>query len=130
MKRDLSEFAKFVRKLRIDNDEYLSDMATKLGVTSNYLSSVEIGSKQIPKKWYDILVKVYNLNDEMKEDLKRAIIVSQPDIKIDLTKRFKQDKELIYKFVDRFDFLNDDDKNIINDIISKYQNSTILDIIK
>lgn len=130
MKRDLSEFAKFVRKLRIDNGEYLSDMATKLGVTSNYLSSVEIGSKQIPKKWYDILVKVYNLNDEMKEDLKRAIIVSQPDIKIDLTKRFKQDKELIYKFVDRFDFLNDNDKNIINDIISKYQNSTILDIIK
>lgn len=130
MKRDLSEFAKFVRKLRIDNDEYLSDMAAKLGVTISYLSSVEVGSKQIPKKWYDIIVKSYNLNDEMKAELKRAIIVSQPDIKIDLTKRFKQDKELIYKFVDRFDFLNDDDKNIINDIISKYQNSTILDIIK
>ena len=41
----LSEFGKFSRKLRIDRDELLIDMAKKLGVKPAFLSAVEFGNK-------------------------------------------------------------------------------------
>ena len=37
----LTSFGKTLRKLRIDNEELLKDMALKLGVTLAYLSAVE-----------------------------------------------------------------------------------------
>ena len=40
-----TNFGKFCRKLRIDNDELLYDMAAKLGVSSAFLSKVENGKK-------------------------------------------------------------------------------------
>ena len=41
----VTEFGKFSRKLRIENDELLRDMANKLGVTASYLSAEEIYQK-------------------------------------------------------------------------------------
>ena len=45
----VNNFGKFCRKLRIDNDELLYDMAKKLGVSSAFLSKVENGKKKPPK---------------------------------------------------------------------------------
>lgn len=39
---------KYLKKLRIDNDENMSDIATKLDVSSSFLSAVETGKKKIP----------------------------------------------------------------------------------
>ena len=41
----ITPFGKYLRKLRIDHDEKLKDMAAKLGVTGSYLSAVEIGKR-------------------------------------------------------------------------------------
>ena len=59
----VTEFGKFSRKLRIENDELLRDMANKLGVTASYLSAVEIGKRNIPKKWEHIIVNAYQLDN-------------------------------------------------------------------
>ena len=37
---------KFLRKLRIDHDEYLKDMAQKLNISISYLSAIENGVKK------------------------------------------------------------------------------------
>lgn len=129
MMKRLSDFAKFLRKLRIDNGEYSYSMAERLGVTGAYLSSVEVGTSPIPTKWYDLIVEKYNLNDDMKAELNRVMILSQSKLNVDISKRHKDDKELIYKFINKFDFLSSDDKNIINDILSKYDNENIRNII-
>ena len=47
----LSEFGKFCRKLRMEKNELLIDMAQKLEVKSSFLSAVEVGKKSIPEKW-------------------------------------------------------------------------------
>lgn len=44
----LTEVGKFLRKVRIDHDEILKDMATKLGVSVSFLSVVENERKNIP----------------------------------------------------------------------------------
>ena len=44
----LTMLGKFLRKLRIDRNELLKDMAGKLDVTVSFLSSVENGKKKMP----------------------------------------------------------------------------------
>jgi len=45
----ITEYGKFLRKLRIDQGQILKTMAEKLGVSSAFLSAVENGKKKIPK---------------------------------------------------------------------------------
>ena len=44
--KKISEFAIFCRKLRLDNNQILKDMADVLGVSSSYLSAVENGKRK------------------------------------------------------------------------------------
>ena len=44
----ITNFGKFLRKLRIDNNEFLKDMAARLGVTVAYLSAIEHGKRDVP----------------------------------------------------------------------------------
>jgi transcriptional regulator with XRE-family HTH domain len=69
----LTEFGKFTRKLRVDNDELLKYMADKLGVSSSYLSSVETGKRKTPVEWVDKISQLYNLDEHMKSKLKNLI---------------------------------------------------------
>ncbi|MBZ0719743.1 helix-turn-helix domain-containing protein, partial [Clostridioides difficile] len=64
MKLDITPFGEMLRKIRTDNDEKLKDMSEKLNVTLSHLSAVETGKRSIPKKWLDILIKEYNLNED------------------------------------------------------------------
>ena len=52
----LTDFGKELRKIRIDNNEFLKDMANKLGVTVSYLSAVENGKRDIPDEWLDKII--------------------------------------------------------------------------
>ena len=65
----LTEFGKFLRKLRIDNEELLKDMSVKLNVTPSFLSMVETGRRSIPKKREEEIEKIYSLNLKQKEEL-------------------------------------------------------------
>ena len=65
----LTEFGKFLRKLRVDNGELLKDMAIKLNVTPSFLSMVETGRRNIPKKLEEEIKETYSLNLKQKEEL-------------------------------------------------------------
>lgn len=69
----LSDFAVFCRKLRIDNNQILKEMADALDVSSSYLSAVENGKRNIPSDWYEKISNIYKLSDEKKDELFTAI---------------------------------------------------------
>ena len=69
----LSDFAMFCRKLRIENNQILKEMADSLEVSSSYLSAVENGKRNIPSDWYEKISSIYHLNDEKKNELFTAI---------------------------------------------------------
>lgn len=68
----ITEYGKFLRKLRIDQGQILKTMAEKLGVSSAFLSAVENGKKKIPKTWEEKLVKEYKLDGEQLAELRRS----------------------------------------------------------
>ncbi|WP_243015114.1 helix-turn-helix domain-containing protein, partial [Brevibacillus borstelensis] len=80
----VTPFGKFCRKLRIDKEELLKDMADKLGVTSSYLSAVENGKRSIPQSWLHGISQIYELCDNQISELQNAIESSQTVLKFDL----------------------------------------------
>ena len=52
----LTEFGKFLRKIRIDRQELLRDMAGTLGVSVAYLSAVENGKRNVPVSWINKII--------------------------------------------------------------------------
>lgn len=59
----LTEFGKQLRKVRIDNDERMIDMASKLKVSAAFLSAIETGRKPVPPRLIDALQRIYRLSN-------------------------------------------------------------------
>ena len=73
----VNNFGKFCRKLRIDKGELLYDMATKLEVSSAFLSKVENGKKKPPKEWREILIREYELDSDKIKELDQCMYEAQ-----------------------------------------------------
>lgn len=102
----ITEYGKFLRKLRIDQGQILKTMAEKLGVSSAFLSAVENGKKKIPKTWEEKLVKEYKLDEEQLAELRRSQQDSQQLIEINLAMLTDAQKDTAFAFarsLERFD---------------------------
>ena len=80
----LSPFGKLVRKIRVDNDETMCTMAKKLKTNTNYLCIIEHGQYSVPEGMIPALVKLYNLDQEMRDKLVDAASIQQKLSKIHL----------------------------------------------
>jgi len=103
----LTEFGRHLRKLRIDCDEYLKDMADKLGVTSSYLSAVETGKRNIPCGWVEKICQLYSLDMLYQEDLQDAAIKSARTATMDLSNATPKRKEAALLFARTFEEVDD-----------------------
>jgi transcriptional regulator with XRE-family HTH domain len=80
----LTSLGKFLRKIRIDNDEYLKDMADRLQVTVSFLSAVENGKKKMPSTWNRKICSLYKLNEKQIQEFTRAIAESEEKIELNI----------------------------------------------
>ena len=92
----LTEIGKELRKIRIDNDENIKAMASKLGMSIAYLSSIESGNRTIPSDLVENVVKEYNLDRNKEEVLRNAEINSSKKISIDLSNATSDRKQLVF----------------------------------
>lgn len=67
-----TEFGKELRKIRIDHDERLIDMARRIEKSSAFISSVEVGKKSPPAGFEKVIARLYRLGDEAAERLSQA----------------------------------------------------------
>lgn len=91
----VTEFGKFLRILRVSRDESAKQMAEKLGVSASYLSAVELGKRDIPNSWEDIINEKYMLNENNQLKLRKAISDTISSVKLDLSTTDEKKKELI-----------------------------------
>ncbi len=79
-----TEFGKALRHIRLDNFENMKDMAQKLNVSTSFLSAVEVGKKNIPAKWIDEITRIYNLDENSKNELQNAYDITQQKVSLSL----------------------------------------------
>lgn len=113
----LTNFGKALRKLRIDNDELLKDMASKLGVTVSYLSAVENGKRDVPSAWLDLLRENYDLSYEEYVQFQNLAYENQNIIKVPVSNNVEKNAAL--SFARCFKDLDDNDLKSIMDILEK-----------
>ncbi|MCT9386114.1 helix-turn-helix domain-containing protein, partial [Acinetobacter baumannii] len=68
----LTDFGKTLRKLRIDHDVNLKNMADSLGVTSAFLSGIETGRKAISPGLINKVSEILNLSEDESTELNAA----------------------------------------------------------
>ena len=105
----LTEFGKALRKIRIDRQQLLRDMADKLGVSSAYLSAVETGKRRKPQDWVSKIASIYSLSCEEQADLQSAADNSVFDVTISLVNASEQKRNAVLSFARALDGLNDED---------------------
>ena len=123
----MNEFGKFTRKLRIDRGELLKDMSCKLIVSPAYLSAVEIGKRNIPQDWIDILYKAYLLTTKQINELKQAYAQSCNEIKLNMKGATNEQKNLAIEFMEGFARLDEKDIHELSKILAKSTRRNIND---
>lgn len=71
--KKLTPIGKFLRHLRTDRDEQLSEMAEKLGISKSFLSTVEHGTRPAPQKMINLLATKYELSEHERVELAEAV---------------------------------------------------------
>lgn len=94
----LTDFGKTCRKLRIDNNELLLDMANYLGVSAAFLSKVENGKAKPPANWKEKIVARYHLTDAMYAELCNSIDKARSVRTIKIPNIQEDDSELMLAF--------------------------------
>lgn len=80
-----TDIAKFLRKIRIDSDESLGDMADKIGLSAAYLSAIENNKRTAPEDMKENLYKAYSLSEEQKLEFARLVAESRKKVEIGLS---------------------------------------------
>lgn len=114
----LTEFGKFVRKLRIDKGVVLGEMAKSIEVSSAYLSAVENGNKNITEQLIKKIVFYFSLNEVIENELRSAAKNSAPSIKLDLRGVAEDERVLVSAFARQVSDLSADQKRSIFDILN------------
>lgn len=97
-KKPATSLAKFLRILRIQNDEVLGDMADHLGIMPSYLSSIEKNRRPLTPALQQKLIQYYNLNENQQKHLENCVAEAAKSVEVNLEK--VKDEELFPEYVD------------------------------
>lgn len=115
----VTALGKFLRKLRVDNEELMKNMADNLGISSSMLSAIENGKRNPPAGFAGRVEKAYQLASDQVESLLEAMSLTQDEVRISLTGRTEADANLAFSFARRFDDLDDASKEDIMKILKR-----------
>jgi transcriptional regulator with XRE-family HTH domain len=114
-----TEVGKMLRKIRIDSGEVLRDMAGKLGVSSSYLSAVEVGTRKMPQEWLSKINEHYQLNEDKFKELQDAFCNVQVSVSIDLADVGNAKRKAAIVFARTFDDIDDETAKDIIQMLRK-----------
>lgn len=100
---------KFLRKVRIDRDQVLYNMAEELEVSSAQLSAIELGKRSIAEKLKQRLITLYSQFASGEEEVARLVDVSQPTYKENLADTSEIKRELFISFARSYKDLSEEE---------------------
>lgn len=115
----LTAFGKALRKIRIDRNLLLKDMADGLGCSSPFLSAIESGTKRIPDDMIERISQVYKLTEEEVQSLEVGKVQSMKEVVMSLKDFCAQDRELAMAFARNFGALQEDQKEKLRAILKE-----------
>ena len=118
----MNELGMFLRKLRIDRNEVLYDMAQRLGVSPAFLSAVENDHRTAPLSWIDTLAAQYDLSPQQKKELSSLIYDSIKQVRLDVSNASEPKRNCALTFARTFDDIPDEEIQEFLDLLNKRMN--------
>lgn len=115
----MTEIVKVLKEIRFDNQELLKDMATRLKVSSAFLSAVETGKKKAPSDFVQRISKEYQLSQKKEIALREAVDMSAKEIKLNLKTTTLEQHKAAVSFAKVLNELTDDDISKIMKVFAK-----------
>lgn len=115
-----TSLGRFLKKLRLENEEHLYDMAVKLKVSSAFLSKVENGKSKPPTKWESIIENEYKLTDDQKVDLCRCIQEARNNTTINVKELSIEDRDLVRKLAGKLNAMDVEHKNKFKEFLDSF----------
>ena len=81
----VNELGKELAIIRIKTGDSLRTMASKLGISAAYLSSIENGKRNVPDEFDKLIFGAYSLNEREMKIIKDSIYNSKEKHTVDLT---------------------------------------------
>ena len=107
-----TRFGEFTKQLRVENHEFMMDMAEKLNVSKSFLSQVENGIRKPPKDWKDKIQDKYTLNKMQLKELRESMFVTLNKECIDISSYEEYIRDVIFKMIIKIE----DDKSIVEQL--------------
>lgn len=123
----VTEFGKFLRKMRIDCAEVLGGMAERLGVSPAYLSAIENGMRDIPNSFVEKVVAEYQLDEERAKKLAEAEAQTKGAVDVNFNQR-RTDMNVVetaVMFARDFSRLTDQQMNQIKSILKQCEDAEV-----
>lgn len=115
----LTEFGKALRKIRIDKQELLRNMAQTLQVSAAYLSAVENGKRKAPAAWVEQIIRDYDLHTDDAQNLREAYENSQDEVRISLSGISANQRNTALSFAKAIEGLSDEELEKIMRIVHR-----------
>lgn len=110
----------FLKQLRLkNNNERLSDMAKRLGISASYLSSIETNKRKLNNKLFEKIKKEYNLTSSEVNELDILRNLAAKELSVSLQDMDDERKETLVKFLSNVDELSTEDFKKINLLFKK-----------
>lgn len=90
----ISKFGIEIRKIRAKKGDSLRKMAVKLGVSSTFLSAMEVGRKNIPNDYIAKIAELYELNEEEIASLEDSINETNKRVSFELEMMSEAQKDV------------------------------------
>lgn len=116
----MNDLSLFLKHLRLkNNNERLSDMAKKLGISASYLSTIETRKRKLNDKLLDKITHAYNLTKEDAEKLRELRNLAAQEVNVSLNNMDEEKREKLVKFLSNIETLTSDDFKKINYLLNK-----------
>lgn len=103
----VTEFGKFLRKLRVEESESNKDMAKRIGISAAALSYIERGQKTIPIKVVNSIASEYQLTKEQELKLRQSAANSARTVTINFDEMEPLDRNIMATFIYKFAMLDE-----------------------
>jgi len=103
-------FGRYLRKLRIDHGMIMRDLAKVLGVSSAFVSALELGKKTITEKNILKIIEYFNLSSDETIELRHTADISQPSLKLELNDKTIEQRELAVSFARNYQNMEIEDQ--------------------
>lgn len=117
MANPATPIGKELRKLRVENDERLLDMAAKVQKSAAFVSAIETGVKNPPSGFEDLVIKAYGLVGDVAARLREAAIASRNSFT--LMPNSALGRDTVALLARQINSLSDDQLRDIRSVLSK-----------